>query len=196
MTAMSSFNIDGLLAGAPINGSALPDTQQWGYHRERVAQPTKAFAFYDWHPTMADNRLAGAYQYTPGFPAYNGASEKLMPQKHLMENQPSYVAPFGFFDLIHGSARSTVTIGQVPIPEKAGTIDGYTTDENSVPIVRKVRVHDRQSGDLLRETWSDTTGYYRFHDLNTGQLFTVVGHDYTGTYNAVIADNVQPEYTP
>ena len=196
MTVMASFNIDGLLAGAPIDGSALPDTQQWGYHPERVATPNKAFAFYDWHPTRSDNRLAGAYQYTPEFPAYNGASKKLMPQKHLMEDQPSYVAPFGFFDLIHGSARSTETIGKLPITEKGGTIDGYTTDENSVPIVRKVRIHDRESGQLLRETWSDTTGYYRFHDLNTDRLFTVVGHDYTGTYNAVVADNVQPGYTP
>ncbi len=124
MTAMSSFNIDGLLAGAPIDGSSLPDTQQWGYHRERVTQPTKAFAFYDWNPTAADNRLAGAYQYTPGFPAYNGASSKLMPQKHVMENQPSYVETIVLLDRINGGERSTVTIGKVPIHERAGTIDG------------------------------------------------------------------------
>ena len=62
-----------------------------------------------------------------------------------------------------------------------------------IPVKRKVRLFCLQSGRLVRETWSDpVTGAYRFEYVRQGP-WLVISHDYTGSYNAVVADNILGE---
>lgn len=59
------------------------------------------------------------------------------------------------------------------------------------PVHRKVRVFDQSNGVLVDQVWSDeVTGEYRFENLATDKIYVVMAHDYTGTYNAEIIDNV------
>jgi hypothetical protein len=69
---------------------------------------------------------------------------------------------------------------------------------SNLPLARRVRLFHELTGRFLRETWSDaTTGNYAFVGIDPTQRYTVVSYDYTGSYRAVIADNLIPEtYTP
>ena len=70
--------------------------------------------------------------------------------------------------------------------------DIVAIDSNpDIPVSRKVRLFDRATGRLVRETWSDpTTGRYRFDRIRLGP-WTIVAYDHTDFYNAVIADNIK-----
>lgn len=62
-----------------------------------------------------------------------------------------------------------------------------------IPVRRKVRLFCLTSGRFVRETWSDpVTGGYLFEYIRQGP-WLVVAHDYTGSYNAVVADNILGE---
>ncbi len=59
-----------------------------------------------------------------------------------------------------------------------------------IPVHRKVRLFDAKNGRLVREAWSDAvTGAYAFEGVRLGP-WLVVAHDYTNSYNAVVADNI------
>jgi len=59
-----------------------------------------------------------------------------------------------------------------------------------IPVARKVRLICVRSGRMVRETWSDPqTGDYSFTHVRQGP-WLVVAHDYTNSYNAVVADNI------
>jgi hypothetical protein len=82
--------------------------------------------------------------------------------------------------------------------EFAGTfsISGTVAIDDSpdVPVMRRVRLYDRYSGGLVRETWSDpVTGAYSFLQLPNDRTFFVLSHDHTDFYNATIKDNITPE---
>lgn len=66
-------------------------------------------------------------------------------------------------------------------------------DAGTVTLVRRrVRLFHRQSGRLVRETWSDAaTGAFEFRNLKA-QDYLVVADDHTRYYNAVTADAVVP----
>lgn len=67
---------------------------------------------------------------------------------------------------------------------------------DNIPVRRRVRLHDQQSGRVVRETWSNaTTGAYAFNHIRQG-TFYVTSFDHTGQYNAVIASNLTPEPMP
>lgn len=61
-----------------------------------------------------------------------------------------------------------------------------------------VRLFDRASGQLLRETWSATSGAYAFNYLcHLAQGYFAVAHDYgDNPLNAAIADLITPEPMP
>ncbi len=66
-------------------------------------------------------------------------------------------------------------------------------DTPDVPVRRKVRLFEKQSGRLVRETFSDpVTGAYSFDRLKYQKYF-VVSHDHALEYNAVIKDEITPE---
>ena len=74
----------------------------------------------------------------------------------------------------------------------AGKITGSVVDEFSAPVVRIIRAQDRTTGILVKEQWASADGSYSFRDLDVKRKYTIIGHDYTGTYNAVIKDDVTP----
>jgi hypothetical protein len=85
---------------------------------------------------------------------------------------------------------------------RARSIDAYdggpgrvagTVTVAGMPAVRRVRLFDRISGRLLRETWSDEAGAYQFDNVALDRAYTVVSLDHTLVNNAVIADNVFAE---
>lgn len=62
-----------------------------------------------------------------------------------------------------------------------------------VPVRRRVRLFHRESGRLVRETWSDaTTGAYEFAGLAIAEYF-VLAHDHTAEFNAVVKDAITPQ---
>ena len=74
-----------------------------------------------------------------------------------------------------------------------GTITGTVKDKGTpdTPVVRRVRLHRKVDGMLVRETWSAADGTYTFYRM-AAQLYYVVSHDHTGNFNAVIKDNILP----
>lgn len=73
-----------------------------------------------------------------------------------------------------------------------------TVDEMGVPGRYLVRLFERSSGWLLRETWSATDGSYAFKFLPyLNQGYVLVAHDHGASpQNAAIADLVTPEPIP
>lgn len=57
----------------------------------------------------------------------------------------------------------------------------------------RVRLHERKTGELVRETWSGADGAYTFPKLTTNAEFYVVADDVLGNYNAVIANRAKAE---
>lgn len=74
-----------------------------------------------------------------------------------------------------------------------GRIVGTTRNTPALPVSRRVRLHERNSGHLVREGWSDSAGNYAFDYLNRGYTYYVVGFDHTGQYQGVVADKLVPE---
>lgn len=64
----------------------------------------------------------------------------------------------------------------------------------SNPAARTVRLYDRTTGKLLRDTTSDNAGAYRFEHLALGRKYLAVAFDDAGNpamYNAAVADMVE-----
>jgi hypothetical protein len=72
----------------------------------------------------------------------------------------------------------------------AGTTKEKSTPSN-VPLSRRVRLFHEESGRLIRERWSDASGNYTFPELKKNTRYTVVAHDHTEAYRAVVADRVE-----
>lgn len=73
-----------------------------------------------------------------------------------------------------------------------GTVKRKDTPEN-VPLSRRVRLYRDRDGMLIAEKWSDAAGNYQFDYIEEGEAYTVIAHDYTKTYRAVVADNINLE---
>lgn len=73
-----------------------------------------------------------------------------------------------------------------------------TVKESGTPdlaVKRRVRLHRKTDGMLIREVWSADDGTYAF--LNVAiQAYYVTSHDHTGNYNAVIKDSITPVVMP
>jgi hypothetical protein len=84
--------------------------------------------------------------------------------------------------------------GPVAILAHAGTAriagDVGIAGTPDVMVARRVRLHLRATGYLVRETWSDpVTGAYAFEDLAPLE-YMVLSMDHLGIHNAVIADRI------
>lgn len=63
---------------------------------------------------------------------------------------------------------------------------------DSIPISRRVALINQDSGYMVQVTWSDpVTGAYEFTKLPNTCKYTVIAQDYTGTYKAVIANDLE-----
>lgn len=109
--------------------------------------------------------------------------------KHIHSN-------LGRADVRYGSLSYGGSASNLGKARPSGKISGTVVDEFSAPVSRMIKLADRRSGDLVAEQWADANGTYQFRDLSTTRLYTVIAHDYTGTYNAVIKDNVSAEVDP
>jgi len=77
-----------------------------------------------------------------------------------------------------------------------GTVAEKSTPANT-PLHRLVRLHREPDGLFVKATWSDpVTGAYTFTGVRADHKYFVTSFDYTGTYRAVIADNLTPELLP
>ena len=72
-----------------------------------------------------------------------------------------------------------------------GNVSGTTKVVGSpnTAVSRRVRLHDFESGRVIREQWSDATGAYLFTKVAKGSYY-VTSFDHTGVYNALIADRI------
>lgn len=71
----------------------------------------------------------------------------------------------------------------------AGTV--YLDATPDMPLRRRVRLFDQESGRFVRQVWSDgITGGYAFEKIRGGMYF-VVAHDYALEHNAVIRDRIE-----
>ncbi|WP_404982998.1 LamG-like jellyroll fold domain-containing protein [Cobetia marina] len=96
-------------------------------------------------------------------------------------------------DQVDGSGANGTPTGGVSDPARMGVIAGTVLDIQAQPVSRRVRVHERATGRIVRETWSDADGKYRFTDLDPRRAFYVMAFDHTLQQNAVVSDNVHSE---
>ena len=75
-----------------------------------------------------------------------------------------------------------------------GSIIGTTVKVPSdIPVPRKVRLFEENSGLLIQEVWSDAAGNYVFNGLSDNYYF-ITAHDHTLEFNGVIQSHVRPEF--
>lgn len=96
-------------------------------------------------------------------------------------------------DQMDGGGGNGTPTGGVSDPSRMGVIAGTVLDIQAQPVSRRVRVHERATGRIVRETWSDADGKYRFTDLDPRRAFYVMAFDHTLQQNAVVSDNVHSE---
>lgn len=96
------------------------------------------------------------------------------------------------FKLLHAPAHSWDTYfnGRFKI---VGTVKEFNTPTNT-PLHRKVSLLVEPTLRCLAMTWSNaSTGAYEFHGLTNAYKYTVLAHDYTNNYRAVVGDRQTAE---
>lgn len=73
-----------------------------------------------------------------------------------------------------------------------GTVELYAQSGN-IPLPRRVRLHRSRDGLLVRETWSDAQGNYRFDHISDRYKYDVIAWDHEGLQQSVVANDLTPE---
>lgn len=102
-------------------------------------------------------------------------------------------SPLKLSDQRDGSGSRHDSLNGVADRNLFGFIAGTVLDIQAQPVSRRVRVHERATGRIVREAWSDADGKYRFTDLDPRRAFYVMAFDHTLQQNAVVSDNVHSE---
>ena len=76
-----------------------------------------------------------------------------------------------------------------------GTVELYAQAGN-IPLPRRVRLHRSRGGLLVRETWSDAQGNYRFDGISERYTYDVIAWDHEGLQQSVVANDLTPEVMP
>ena len=76
-----------------------------------------------------------------------------------------------------------------------GTVELYAKTGN-IPLPRRVRLHRSRDGLLVRETWSDAQGQYRFDGISERYTYDVIAWDHEGLQQSVVANDLTPEVMP
>lgn len=76
-----------------------------------------------------------------------------------------------------------------------GTVELYNQAGN-IPLPRRVRLHRSRDGLLVRETWSDAQGNYRFDGITDRYKYDVIAWDHEGLQQSVVANDLTPEVMP
>lgn len=98
------------------------------------------------------------------------AVEQLLPSK-LLDTE------FGGWGCIYGTVELFAQTGNIPLP-------------------RRVRLHRSRDGLLVRETWSDVQGNYRFDHITDRYKYDVIAWDHEGLQQSVVANDLTPEAMP
>lgn len=77
-----------------------------------------------------------------------------------------------------------------------GMIVGQTLADGLPVGSRRVRLFEQRAARLIAETWSDTSGNYRFAQIDPALEYFVTAHDHTLAYDAVIHEHIVPEVMP
>lgn len=80
----------------------------------------------------------------------------------------------GGYGVIHGSVELYVQAGNIPLP-------------------RRVRLQRSRDSLLVRETWSDAQGNYRFDHISERYKYDVTAWDHEGLQQSVVANDLTPE---
>lgn len=76
-----------------------------------------------------------------------------------------------------------------------GAVELYAQAGN-IPLPRRVRLHRSRDGLLVRETWSDAQGNYRFDGISERYTYDVIAWDHEGMQQSVVANDLTPEVMP
>lgn len=76
-----------------------------------------------------------------------------------------------------------------------GTVELYAQAGN-IPLPRRVRLHRSRDGLLVRETWSNAQGEYRFDGITDRYTYDVIAWDHEGLQRSVVANDLTPEVMP
>jgi hypothetical protein len=76
-----------------------------------------------------------------------------------------------------------------------GTVELFNQAGN-LPLPRRVRLHRSRDGLLVRETWSNAQGQYRFEGISQRYTYDVIAWDHEGLQRSVVANDLTPEVMP
>lgn len=76
-----------------------------------------------------------------------------------------------------------------------GAVELYSQAGN-IPLRRRVRLHRSRDGLLVRQTWSDAQGNYRFDGISQRYTYDVIAWDHEGLQQSVVANDLTPEAVP
>ena len=76
-----------------------------------------------------------------------------------------------------------------------GTVELFNQGGN-IPLPRRVRLHRSRDGLLVRETWSNAQGQYRFEGISERYTYDVIAWDHEGLQQSVVANDLTPEVMP
>lgn len=76
-----------------------------------------------------------------------------------------------------------------------GTVELYA-QSGKIPLPRRVRLHRSRDGLLVRETWSNAQGVYRFDGISERYTYDVIAWDHEGLQQSVVANDLTPEVMP
>lgn len=76
-----------------------------------------------------------------------------------------------------------------------GTVELFNQAGN-LPLPRRVRLHRSRDGLLVRETWSNAQGQYRFEGISQRYTYDVIAWDHEGLQRSVVANDLTPEVLP
>ena len=111
-----------------------------------------------------------------------------------------------------------VALASQPVPQKLGPVRAImarrTTDMEfggrgrifgtvarknlpaNVPMRSRVRLHRSKDGLLVRETWSDDSGYYEFREISERYEYDVIAWDHQLQDYSAVANNQLAEVMP
>lgn len=76
-----------------------------------------------------------------------------------------------------------------------GTVEVFNQAGN-LPLPRRVRLHRSRDGLLVRETWSNAQGQYRFEGISQRYTYDVIAWDHEGLQRSVVANDLTSEVMP
>lgn len=111
------------------------------------------------------------------------------PERHLL---PDIIAP-AYTPLGPRKQRAALASDTIhpAFPYRRGgvTITGVVK-EDGLPVVARVRVHEKISGKAVGAAWTGVDGVYTFEDLEPGFEYYIVVFDSSGMRNALVKDRV------